>query len=159
MNLPGLGSVTFVTIGDVFWFYLCRINNKIKHMKYALFSLMLVLTGLFSACGTGGGAVKTISLAEFKKLQAEPNTEILDVRTPGEIAEGVISGATLFLDYQSADFETQLESLDKEKTYLVYCRSGNRSGKAAAMMEGKGFKKIYNLDGGVSGWSDPLISK
>jgi rhodanese-related sulfurtransferase len=65
----------------------------------------------------------------------------------------------MFIDYNSSDFEQQLDGLDKSKTYLVYCRSGNRSGKACHTMLDKGFKQVYNLDGGISAWSDPLGMK
>lgn len=72
---------------------------------------------------------------------------ILDVRTPEETAEGMIEGAEQ-LDYNADNFEAEIEKLDKEKTYLVYCRSGNRSGKACALMAEKGFKNLYNMKGG-----------
>jgi len=127
-----------------------------------LFSLILAFSLLGAACGNAGSGhdgVKTIGAAEFKKLQTEPNTVVLDVRTPEEVAGGIIQGASLFLDYHSAEFAQQLDGLDKEKTYLVYCRSGNRSGKAGAMMQEKGFKKLYNLEGGISAWQEPLGTK
>jgi rhodanese-related sulfurtransferase len=100
--------------------------------------------------------VKTINQQDFKAMQSKPDLVVLDVRTPGEVSEGIINGATMFLDYNSSDFEQQLDALDKSKTYLVYCRSGNRSGKACHTMLDKGFKQVYNLEGGISAWSDPL---
>ena len=72
---------------------------------------------------------------------------ILDVRTPEEFSEGHVTGATN-LDFYAPDFEQQLERLGTTNTYLLYCASGNRSGKAASLMQNKGFKKIINSQAG-----------
>jgi rhodanese-related sulfurtransferase len=50
-----------------------------------------------------------------------------------------------------------IEQLDPEKSYYVYCRSGNRSGQACAIMNAKGIAKAYNLIGGVMSWEGPLV--
>lgn len=133
-------------------------------IKYAIF-LFIALVGLYSCQSSNSSEaatqaeVKTIGQPDFKAMQSKPDAVVLDVRTPGEVSEGIINGATMFIDYNSSDFEQQLDGLDKSKTYLVYCRSGNRSGKACRAMLDKGFKQVYNLDGGISAWSDPLGMK
>lgn len=133
-------------------------------IKYAIF-LFVAIIGLYSCQSSNSteattqAEVKTIGQQDFKSMQAKPDVVVLDVRTPGEVSEGIINGATMFIDYNSSDFEQQLDGLDKSKTYLVYCRSGNRSGKACHTMLDKGFKQVYNLDGGISAWSDPLGMK
>lgn len=76
--------------------------------------------------------------------------ELLDVRTPGEFASGTIPGAKN-IDVTSAQFQQALKTLDKDKEYFVFCRSGNRSGSACDMMAAQGFK-AYNLAGGVGAW-------
>ncbi len=86
---------------------------------------------------------------EFQRLMNDENTVIVDVRTQGEWDGGYIDGADLLLDYSSPDFEEQIMKLDPSKTYLVYCRSGNRSAKACKIMSAKGFDKVYNLSGGI----------
>jgi phage shock protein E len=63
---------------------------------------------------------------------------ILDVRTPGEIAEGHLEGA-LFVDFMADDFRDKVAELDKSADYLVHCRSGNRSGQAVVIMAELGF--------------------
>jgi phage shock protein E len=78
---------------------------------------------------------------------------VLDVRTPEEVAEGVIPGA-IVLDYKSADFKTSLDSLDKSKTYFVYCASGGRSGKTADLMKQENFNAVYSLAGGMKAWTE-----
>lgn len=75
---------------------------------------------------------------------------LLDVRTPSEYAGGYISGA-INIDIMSADFQHRIAELDKDKTYFVYCRSGNRSGQACQYMKAQGFK-AFNLVGGIGAW-------
>jgi rhodanese-related sulfurtransferase len=75
----------------------------------------------------------------------------LDVRTPEEFKEGHIAGA-VNLNIYDADFSAQLDQLDKSKPIYVYCKSGGRSTDASDMMRAKGFKAVYNLVGGYSGY-------
>ena len=76
---------------------------------------------------------------------------ILDVRTPEEYAEGHLAGAIL-LDFYAADFEDELDKLDKNKAYVVYCRSGSRSGQSVDIMEDLDFMEVYDVDGGILQW-------
>ncbi len=76
---------------------------------------------------------------------------IIDVRTPEEYADGHIEKA-VNLDYYSETFRSELDKLDKSKTYLVYCRSGRRSAGALDMMKELGFDKVYNMAGGILEW-------
>lgn len=114
-----------------------------------LFVLVFLTVASLSSCTaqTAPEGYTDVEPAEFIAKMAEPNVVILDVRTPEETAEGMIEGAEQ-LDYNADNFEAEIEKLDKEKTYLVYCRSGNRSGKACALMAEKGFKNLYNMKGG-----------
>jgi len=86
------------------------------------------------------------------QLQDEDNAFILDVRTPEEVEDGYIPNATNIDIYLGQDFLTELEKLDKSKNYYVYCRSGNRSGQACAIMKSVGFENTYNLEGGFMNW-------
>ena len=76
---------------------------------------------------------------------------ILDVRTSAEYATGHIPNAVL-LDFNSPDFADKAERLPKIATYLVYCRSGNRSAKAAVMLREKGFPEVLEIKGGMLEW-------
>ena len=86
-----------------------------------------------------------------------PDFVILDVRTPGEFANGHIKNA-LNLDYYSETFKDDLNSLDKNKTYLIYCRSGRRSGKVLDMMKELNFSGVYNMLGGITQWKTEGLS-
>jgi len=60
------------------------------------------------------------------------------------------------VDYTSASFQTEVQKLDTSKTYVVYCRSGGRSAKAASFMASHGFSNVYNLEGGINNYSGTL---
>ena len=83
--------------------------------------------------------------------QNNPDFVIIDVRTTEEIAGGYIEDA-IFIDYYSDTFMDELNSLDKDKVYLIYCRSGGRSGPTLATMEELGFMEVYELLGGILAW-------
>ena len=87
-----------------------------------------------------------------EQIQGDENAFILDVRTPEEVEEGYIPNATNIDIYLGQDFLNELEKLDKSKNYYVYCRSGNRSGQACAIMNSVGFTNTYNLEGGFNEW-------
>ena len=92
-----------------------------------------------------------ISVDKAVSLIKEGNIVLLDVRTAGEFAEGHIEGATNF-SITGTDFQEYCESLDKSKTYVVYCRSGGRSEKAKQMMNASEIKVVYNVLGGITSW-------
>jgi rhodanese-related sulfurtransferase len=81
----------------------------------------------------------------------DENFVILDVRTPREFAQGYIKNAKN-VDYYSKTFRDELDKLDKDKTYLVYCRSGNRSGRTLRVMQELNYSHAYNMTGGIGGW-------
>ncbi len=98
---------------------------------------------------TQGG---TVEVAEFKRLLAERPGQLVDVRTPGEWAGGVIPGSAQ-IDFQAADFQDRITALDKERPVYVYCAAGGRSRKAMEQMDAMGFKEVYDLAGGMGAWS------
>ena len=77
---------------------------------------------------------------------------VLDVRTPGEFSEGHLQGARN-IDFTSPEFRDRVRSLNRNRTYLVYCRSGNRSGKALEVFRELGFTSILHMDGGTLAWN------
>ncbi|MDH3698413.1 MAG: rhodanese-like domain-containing protein [Flavobacteriaceae bacterium] len=85
-------------------------------------------------------------------IKKDKDVVILDVRTQEEIEEGYIPGALHNDIYQRQSFLDKLEPLDRDKNYYVYCRSGNRSEQACAVMHSLGFKHTYNLPGGIIEW-------
>jgi len=76
---------------------------------------------------------------------------VIDVRTPEEYAAGYIKGA-INIDYLSSSFRDDIAGLDKDKLYIVYCRTGARSSAARNIMEAAGFKHVINMTGGITEW-------
>lgn len=105
------------------------------------------------------GRVITINGADFVKLEQTKNTVVIDVRTPGETAAGVIEGVDLFIDFNAPNFAAEVAKLDKSKTYVLYCRSGGRSAAASQVFVDKGFKTVYNLAGGITAWKGKIIKR
>jgi rhodanese-related sulfurtransferase len=108
-----------------------------------------------SASLAAGSKATNVTVEQARKLIHERGGKadflVLDVRTPAEFAGGHLPGA-LNVDIQSRDFETRIGALDRRKTYLVYCRSGNRSTKAVQAMERMDFQSVYHMTEGVIGW-------
>lgn len=82
---------------------------------------------------------------------------IIDVRTPQEWDEGIIAGAKKLDIMDTQNFVSELEKMDKNTPYFMYCRSGNRSGQACQLMEQMGFNEAYNLVGGILEWKGKLV--
>lgn len=93
-----------------------------------------------------------LSPKEFHDKLNLPDHVLIDVRTPAEYQQGHIKGAILADINNPTEFMSVVEKLDKDKHYLIYCRSGARSTSACAYLENKGFKNVYNLRGGILEW-------
>jgi len=91
------------------------------------------------------------SVTLIEENQDNPDFMIIDVRTPEEFAEGYIENA-INLDYHSETFRDVLNCLDRDKTYLVYCKAGVRSRKALDIMAELNFSEAYNMMGGMDQW-------
>ncbi len=94
-----------------------------------------------------------LSAKEFYEKMTLDNHILLDVRTPAEYQQGHLKNAILADINTPADFMSVIETLDKDKHYLIYCRSGARSTSACMYMEKLGFKNVYNLRGGILEWT------
>ena len=95
---------------------------------------------------------RSISVEEAQHLlSTTKEIEIVDVRTPAEVLNGIIPGA-MKIDVLNKNFISEISNLDKSKTYLVYCKSGSRSKKAANLMLANGFQDVINMKGGYSSW-------
>lgn len=88
-----------------------------------------------------------------EQLQNDDSAFILDVRTDDEVEEGYIPNAKQIDIYLGQGFIDELQKLDTSKNYYVYCRSGNRSGQACAIMNSLGFENTFNLEGGFMNWT------
>jgi rhodanese-related sulfurtransferase len=88
----------------------------------------------------------------IEKLKYDPDFVILDLRTPEEYKKEHIENAKN-LNYYSKTFKNDLNKLEKDKTYVIHCRSGGRSGKTAPIMKELGFNEVYDM-GGITQWKE-----
>ena len=92
-----------------------------------------------------------------EQLEQDDNAVILDVRTPEEMEEGYIADAMNIDIYLGQGFLDGIEKLDKSKNYYVYCRSGNRSRQACALLKNTGITNAFNLEGGIMEWEGDIV--
>jgi len=95
---------------------------------------------------------RNLDVSRFHFLMKTRDFTIIDVRTPEEIAEGKIIEDALEIDFYDDDFQEQLAALDPNEKYLIYCRSGNRSGKTLTILDELGFTSTQHLEGGINAW-------
>jgi phage shock protein E len=132
-------------------------KTTVKHRSISIYLFSLfVLCSLACVPDSGvqqgkqgqGTKLTNVAPGEVKQLlQKDDNLVVLDVRTPAEFEKGHLKNA-LNIDFLADDFEKQLGELDKDKTYLLYCKTANRSGKAVETMRAKGFRTLYHSTSG-----------
>lgn len=88
----------------------------------------------------------------FQEIAESEDAIVIDIRTPQEIVQGKAMNTAEEIDLYAPEFRAQIENLDPEKTYLLYCRSGNRTVTAKTLMKNLGFEKVYDLKGGIRRW-------
>ncbi len=92
------------------------------------------------------------------KMNEEKSYVILDVRTQEEFSEKRIPNA-INIDIYQPTFREEIEELDREQPYYVYCRSGKRSANACLVMKQLGFSSVTNLEGGILGWEGSVVEQ
>lgn len=113
----------------------------------SLFSALLFFS--FQSAAQNG---KDLSTDDFyAAVKNNKRIQLIDVRTPGEFNSAHLLGAEN-VDFLDRKFMEEISTLNKNKATYIYCKSGNRSGKAMKAMLDAGFTKVYNLSGGFMGW-------
>ncbi|UMB53451.1 rhodanese-like domain-containing protein [Lutibacter sp. A64] len=126
-------------------------------MKLFKISLTVLVTIFLISCNnkqpskteTKAGKIEVVTPADFK--EKSENQIIIDVRTPGEFAQGHIKGARN-INLFDKNFIEQFADLDKSTPLYIYCRSGSRTSKASKKLAEIGFENIYDLHGGIINW-------
>jgi rhodanese-related sulfurtransferase len=93
----------------------------------------------------------------IKEHENDPYLIILDVRTPWEFSKEHIDRAEN-LDFTDPDFNENVENLDKDKIYIIYCKSGRRSDKVMEIFRNLGFNNLYSIKGGFEGWKSSNLN-
>jgi rhodanese-related sulfurtransferase len=125
-------------------------NYMIRWLTMKKISSILILFILIFLTACGNAGYKNVSTDDAKKLIEDNEVIVLDVRTPEEFQGGHIPNAILI---PLQELENRLTEIDKEKSYLVVCRSGNRSAQASEILSNNGFSTIYNMTGGMNNWA------
>ena len=116
-----------------------------RFAKVALLTLSAVL--IAAACSSGSATgIGIRKLGAKEAVTVIDQRTVIDVRSAGEAASGIVAGATV-LDFNSGEFEAKIGSYDRSAAYFVYCRSGSRSGQAVEIMKSLGFTDV--IDGGA----------
>ena len=84
-----------------------------------------------------------------ERIAEQANLQIVDVRRPGEYADGHVPGA---INLTLAHLERELSTLDSDRSTAVICASGYRSSAATSILERRGFSQPFNIVGGTNGW-------
>jgi rhodanese-related sulfurtransferase len=133
---PGLMAVLFVSL----FMPACQAQNT--------------TTPSVSGAAMKTGGIERLAAKPFaKRLEGEDAPQVLDVRTDGEVAGGTLPQA-IAIDVLKPGFaEAASAQLDKAQTVYLYCRSGNRSQRAAAQLQAAGFEHLVELSSGIRGWT------
>jgi len=111
------------------------------------------VTSLFFLFSCKSGDSQTLlSPSDFEAKMASVSGQLIDVRTPDEFDIDHLANATN-LDIYSEKFDSEINKLDKQKTYYIYCQRNGRSANAVAKLRKAGFKNVYELDGGIANWT------
>ncbi|MDH3499651.1 MAG: rhodanese-like domain-containing protein [Acidimicrobiia bacterium] len=117
-----------------------------------LFALLAIATLVGAGCSASAATIERVQPgAAAEIVEADADVVVLDIRTPEEFGQGAIEGATN-IDFYAPDFADQLDHLDRDVHYVVYCRSGNRSGQSMSIFADLGFADVTEIDGGVVSW-------
>jgi rhodanese-related sulfurtransferase len=126
------------------------LSTGLRRLVIAFLVLVIVAAAYYSLTSDEDAAYGNVSVHEARSLiQGHRDLVVLDVRTASEYGEGHIEGA---LNIPVQELEGRLSELDAGSEYLVYCRSGSRSGSAAQIMRANGFEKVYQMSEGITAW-------
>lgn len=121
--------------------------------KSFLFFTTVLLATMCAQSQSAQDSYGLITSAQLDSLKdANKDITLIDVRTPAEVANGTIPGAKN-IDFRSSSFLTEIEKLDPNQEYVIFCAIGGRSAAACKQMRELGYTKIYNLRGGYSDYS------
>lgn len=97
------------------------------------------------------GKIYNVSAVDFQKVTQLKKVSVVDIRTPQEFAQGHIKNA-INIDWYQRSFRELIQDIPKDKPIAIYCRSGNRTSKAANLLQSLGFTEIVNLNYGIVEW-------
>lgn len=131
------------------YFYININRNQMK--TKALIAILALFIGSFVTL-MAQGPIETNSKEVSAMLKKDKKLVVLDVRTAGEFQAGHVKGA-LNIDITQQGALEKINKLDRKAKYIVYCRTSRRSKIAVDHMVKNGFKTVYQMMDGFSGWT------
>lgn len=116
--------------------------------------IMSFLSSIFGAKAQQSDTIEILDVKTFKQAVQNKNIQLVDVRTAAEFKKGAITKAINIDYFDQKKFKQAFNSFNKSEPLYLYCRSGNRSNKAAHQLIALGFTKIYDLKGGYLAWNN-----
>jgi thioredoxin 1 len=123
-------------------------------MKRLFFLYLVFVVSCSIGCNNDNLSAQNFNLIPIHfsdKLNQQPTAQVIDVRTPEEFNKGHLPNA-VNIDWKAYDFENKISEIPTETPIFIYCLSGSRSTEAAALLHEKGYKKVYQLSGGILKW-------
>jgi rhodanese-related sulfurtransferase len=114
--------------------------------------ILYILSTAFFLLSCNSNA-QNVDAGTFEQKINAGGVQVLDVRTAGEYSGSHLKNVMLADWTNKAQFEERVKYLDKNKTLLVYCAAGGRSGQAAVWLKEQGYKEVVNLQGGITAWN------
>ncbi len=114
---------------------------------------MSIVSLFFKKQKPGKGSSIMLDCAAYKEAIESKKVQLIDVRTSKEYFGGHIKDAVNVDYYKNKEFTEYFDSLDRSQPVYLYCRSGQRSQKAASRLLAMGFEQIIDLKGGILQWN------
>jgi phage shock protein E len=131
--------------------YALNLHKLFKSYKMKKLLFVVFATISLTSCSQKNNGYENVDVKQLSTIKSGDGVTILDVRTPQETAQGFVEGAT-FVNFYDNNFANEVEKLNKENPVYVYCKAGGRSAEASNVLVEKGFKKVYNVQGGFDSW-------
>lgn len=125
-----------------------------ERLKNVLLLFFIFAMSSCVRCSHTGGHFERLSVAEFKEFIANPDVQLVDVRTAEEYNAGHIPGS-INIDVLQGHEELATK-LDPERPVALYCRSGRRSENAGIVLKAVFFRNVVDLEGGYNAWTEYL---
>lgn len=122
--------------------------------RVAVFIAAIVPLFLLASRDHETPGVRRVSVEDVAETLEHDDAVLLDVRTKEEVAQARLADTVVNIDFYAPGFTTDIAALDRDQTYVLYCRSGQRTSHVATLMTDLGFTDVRELTGGLIGWVD-----
>ncbi len=138
-------------IGIIYLYQTTRSTKIIMQTTYKLFFFLITVLMLHTSAAWATEVTNLTPKEVIEVVQTVDGLVVLDIRTPNEVQSGHLKDAKN-IDFYGRDFKAKLDALNKETPYLIYCRTGRRSGVTIEYLQTAGFQQIYHLEKGINAW-------